>query len=91
MTNIGKKPTVSGEDVIGIETFIMDFDKDIYGEDVVVKLLHFQRPETKFADISQLKEQMHKDKKECVRIYPEVLILWGFTKRDLTVYRYFAE
>ena len=66
VTNIGKKPTVSGEDVIGIETFIMDFDKDIYGEDVVVKLLHFQRPETKFADISQLKEQMHKDKKDAL-------------------------
>ena len=66
VTNIGKKPTVSGEDVIGIETFIMDFDKDLYGEDVVVKLLHFQRPETKFADISQLKEQMHKDKKDAL-------------------------
>ena len=41
-------------------------DRDIYGEDVVVKLLHFQRPETKFADISQLKEQMHKDKKDAL-------------------------
>ncbi len=66
VTNIGKKPTVSGEDIIGIETYIMDFDKDIYDEDVVVKLLHFQRPEMKFSDISQLKEQMHKDKKDAL-------------------------
>ena len=61
MTNVGCKPTVDSKGEIVIETFIYDFKEDVYDEDVSVSLLKFRRPEKKFADINELKEQMEKD------------------------------
>lgn len=61
VTNIGKKPTVSNENQIGVETYIYDFDKDVYGKTVTVNLLHFRRPEMKFSGIEELKAQMFRD------------------------------
>lgn len=62
VTNIGVKPTIHGINHVGAETYMFDFDEEIYGEDVIVELLCFQRPEEKFADLDSLKNQMHNDK-----------------------------
>ncbi len=62
VTNIGYKPTAPGVNDLGVETYIMDFSKDIYGKEVTVMLLHYQRPEMKFNDLSELTAQMHKDR-----------------------------
>ena len=62
VTNIGHKPTAPGVNALGVETYIMDFDKDIYGEQVTVMLLHHQRPEKKFSSLDELTVQMKKDK-----------------------------
>lgn len=64
VTNIGIKPTIKGRHSIGAETYILDFNENIYGEDIVIQLLGFIRSEMKFADISELKDQMHRDKEE---------------------------
>ena len=61
ITNIGEKPTVSNEKQIGVETYLYEFDQDVYGKDAIVKLLEFKRPEQKFADLNELKAQMIKD------------------------------
>lgn len=61
ITNIGKKPTVSDAGQIGVETYLYEFDKDVYGKNAVVKLLEFKRPEQKFEDLESLKAQMIKD------------------------------
>jgi len=61
MTNIGFKPTVGNEDHISIETYIYDFDKDLYGRDILVELLAFERPEIKFDSIDELKRRMVED------------------------------
>lgn len=61
ITNIGEKPTVSNEKQIGVETYLYEFDQDVYGKDAIVKLLEFKRPEQKFADLKELKAQMIKD------------------------------
>lgn len=60
VTNIGCKPTI-GEAFRGIETYIFDFDKDLYGETIEIQLLEFKRREMKFHSLDKLKEQMHKD------------------------------
>lgn len=62
VTNIGCRPTVSKDAVISVETYIYDFDEEIYGEDVVVALLHYRRPEMKFANVEELKQQMQRDR-----------------------------
>lgn len=60
ITNIGCKPTV-GENRIGVETYLFDFDGNIYGAEVETKPLKFVRPERKFASIEELTIQINKD------------------------------
>lgn len=59
--NLGVKPTVDSQVEMGLETYIFDFEQDIYGRIVTVQLLQFVRPEMKFTSINQLSLQMHKD------------------------------
>lgn len=61
ISNIGCKPTVSAEMVLGVESYLYDFTEDIYGKEITVELLEFRRPEMKFADVEALKIQMEKD------------------------------
>lgn len=61
ITNIGKKPTVSNEEQIGVETYLYEFDQDVYGKNAIVKLLKYKRPERKFENLEELKAQMLKD------------------------------
>ena len=61
VTNIGYKPTVGEEDHIGVETFIFDFNKDLYGEMVEVELYYHIRPEMKFGSIEELTQRMNED------------------------------
>lgn len=60
ITNIGYKPTV-GEYFRGVETYLFDFDGDLYGKNISVSLYAFERPEQKFDSMEALKEQMHRD------------------------------
>lgn len=77
VTNVGFKPTAPGISNLGVETFIFDFDKMIYGETVTVKLLDYQRKERKFESLDELKEQMvidvHKAK-ETVKKYEQNIL-----------------
>ena len=66
MTNIGRKPTIASDNKIGVETYIYDFDSDVYGRFIEVKLEKFVRPEMKFSGIEELKAQMKKDIGDCV-------------------------
>lgn len=60
ITNIGVRPTV-GVGPTDCETYILDFNGDLYGKYVEVSLLSFLREEKKFESISALKEQIMAD------------------------------
>ncbi len=62
ITNIGKKPTVEKDSAIGVETYIFGLDKDLYGKNIEVQLLNFERPEQKFDSLEELKAQLKRDK-----------------------------
>ena len=62
VTNAGNKPTF-GNNTFTVETFIFDFEDDIYGEYLEVIPLHQLRPETKFKGMEDLKKQIMKDVK----------------------------
>lgn len=64
ITNIGCKPTVTDSKTVFAETNIFDFDDDIYGKRITVKLLKFTRPEQKFNSVDELKERISVDIKE---------------------------
>ena len=61
VTNLGTKPTVSDAPEISVETFLFDFDQDVYGKKVDVEFIHFIRPEMKFEDVEGLKRQIAAD------------------------------
>ena len=62
VTNVGKKPTVEGGSPVGVETFLLDLDEDLYGKWIEVQFLDFIRPEQKFGSLEELKAQIEKDK-----------------------------
>ena len=49
---------------MGVETYIYDFDDDLYGKDIEVFLLKYKRPEMRFSGVDELKEQMSTDIEE---------------------------
>lgn len=63
VTNVGRRPTVGTEKILS-ETHILDFDRDIYGENVDVRLIKFIRPEKKFSSFDELACQIKSDAKE---------------------------
>ena len=63
MLNIGFRPTVAGENQT-IETYVFDFDKDIYGEHMTLRFRAFLRPEQKFNGLPALMEQLHLDEQQ---------------------------
>ena len=72
VTNVGCKPTVSEERIVGVETYIDNFCQDLYGEKIVVSFLEFIRPEMKFASIDELKAQMESDIQVARKYYKNV-------------------
>ena len=61
ISNVGCKPTVTKEHIMGVETYLYDFDRDIYGENIEVYLHEFRRPEHKFDCVESLKMQLEQD------------------------------
>ncbi len=61
ISNVGCKPTVGGEVRPSVETYLYDFDGDLYGEEATVELSAFRRPETKFESLDALKAQLQRD------------------------------
>ncbi|GAB3557997.1 bifunctional riboflavin kinase/FAD synthetase [Spirosoma fluminis] len=67
MLNIGYRPTVGGTNQT-IETYIFDFDKDIYGEHMTLKFRAFLRPEQKFDGLPALVAQLKRDEESARKI-----------------------
>ena len=58
--NIGVRPMWQSDQPL-VETFLFDFDGDIYDQTLRIALVGYLRPEARFADIQALKDQMAKD------------------------------
>lgn len=69
VTNIGSKPTVSGENPVGAETFILGAVKNLYGKEIEVQLLDFERPEQKFSGFEELKARIELDKRYAMEFF----------------------
>ncbi len=60
VTNVGVRPTVSGEGVT-VEPWILDFEGDLYGKELCLEVLSYLRPEQKFHGLEELKAQIGAD------------------------------
>ena len=61
ITNLGVRPTVQDGSRINAESFIYDFDGDLYGKEISVTLTEFKRPETKFSSVDDLFATIRRD------------------------------
>lgn len=66
MTNIGTRPTFEGNSMT-IETHILDFSADIYGETLSVSFLRHIRDERRFGSVSDLISQLQEDAERAKR------------------------
>ena len=64
VTNIGRRPTVDDESYITVETFILDFNEEIYGQFVKLEVYKFLRPIQKFSSLEEVQKQVEKDIEE---------------------------
>ena len=55
VANVGVRPTVENTDAVNCETYLLDFEGDLYGKTVKTEFLHFIRGEKRFFDVFELK------------------------------------
>lgn len=55
VTNIGVRPTVDDGQSVTVESFLLDFDGDLYGQAIRLELYHRLRPERRFGSLEELK------------------------------------
>jgi riboflavin kinase/FMN adenylyltransferase len=67
VANVGVRPTFENGERL-VETYIFDFDQDIYGCDLVVEFVARLRDEVRFASVGDLVAQMGRDSDEARRI-----------------------
>jgi riboflavin kinase/FMN adenylyltransferase len=61
VTNVGVRPTFEKEAEPSVETFVMDWGGDLYGDVVRVRFLHRLRDERRFSSVEELKRQIDAD------------------------------
>lgn len=69
ITNIGVRPTFENEAEPSIESFVFDFDGDLYGDVLRVRFLHRIRDERKFNGIEELRAQIERDTKRALNYF----------------------
>lgn len=61
VTNVGTRPTFDSGADTSVETFVINWSGDLYGDVVRVRFLHRLRDEQKFESVDQLKAQIEHD------------------------------
>ena len=70
VVNIGYRPTIESEEHrVVVESHILNFNENIYGEYLEIRLLHKLRPEKKFKSLDVLKKQIQKDVVESEKFF----------------------
>jgi riboflavin kinase/FMN adenylyltransferase len=61
VTNIGTRPTFGSDNQNSVETFVLDWSGDLYGDVLRVRFLHRLRDERKFSSVDELRAQIERD------------------------------
>lgn len=79
VTNIGKRPTVGLDTESKVESHVIAFDKNLYGQTIRIRFLHRLRGEKKFAGLDELKAQIARDRDTAVRYFATTAAQRNFT------------
>ena len=80
VTNIGVRPTFGDRLEPSVETHVMNWSGDLYGDVLRVRFLRRLRDERKFGSIDELKAQIRRDVERASRYFACAAV-----KRSLTV------
>lgn len=69
VTNVGVRPTFGADAEPSVETFVLNWAGDLYGDVVRVRFLHRLRDERKFGSIEELKAQIERDVKRAASYF----------------------
>jgi riboflavin kinase/FMN adenylyltransferase len=69
VTNVGHRPTLGVDPEVTVETHVMDFDRELYGETIRVRFLHRLRGERKFESVDALRSQINRDYDRALRYF----------------------
>ena len=61
VTNVGPRPTVSDSCTVSVETFLLDFQGDLYGQRIRLEYCRRLRDEEKFGSLEQLRDMIRKN------------------------------
>jgi len=68
VANVGRRPTLGGDPQTRLETHLFDFDGDLYGQEIGVRLVGFIRPDAKFSGLEELTAAIARDAGDARRI-----------------------
>ena len=74
MLYIGTRPTLGGSKQ-SIEVNIFNFIQQIYGQSLKVNFIRMLRPDIKFNDLEELRQQLYKDQKDALKVLKEKRLL----------------
>jgi len=80
LTNIGTRPTFADATEPSVETYVMNWSGDLYGDVLRVRFLQRLRDEKKFNSIDELKAQIERDNARAERFFER-----GGVKRSLAI------
>jgi riboflavin kinase/FMN adenylyltransferase len=81
VTNIGTRPTFEGEGAEpSLETFVINWQGDLYGDVLRVRFLHRLREEKRFGGVAELKQQIDRDLGCAIRYFGT-----GGVRRSLSI------
>src|SRR5204863_8435170 len=69
VTNVGIRPTFASDVEPSVETFVINWAGDLYGDVVRVRFLYRLRNERKFGSLEELKAQIANDVKQAERYF----------------------
>lgn len=68
VTNVGVRPTVSDAGRVTVETYLLDFDADLYGKSLHLDFCAYLRPERKFSSTQELQEMIAHNAEEAKKL-----------------------
>lgn len=68
MLDIGYRPTLQNGDERTVEVNILDFNQDIYGEEITMEFKYYMREDIKFDTVEELIVQLEEDRRTTLRL-----------------------
>ncbi|MCR5732479.1 MAG: riboflavin kinase [Sphaerochaetaceae bacterium] len=72
VTNVGTRPSVDDSASMTLESLLLNFTSNIYGEKLSLRLFHFLRPIKKFSGgIDEVKKQLEQDVEAAIKYFKD--------------------